>query len=154
MTDKREEFAIARYNNQRSWYSRKANLYKKITHIVSASVVVMSVLLPVSTSVLPCEWKFRWVSLVLSLGIGLATGLAGVFRWRELWISYRATEEALKREYSFYMVKSGTYKGIDDPVSEFMNRVEMILSDEHSKWISFEMSDEMAIKSISNGVKE
>ena len=61
MGNTREEFAVARYNDQLNWYSRKADSYKKITHIVSSAVVVMSVLLPVATSVFPCEWKYRWI---------------------------------------------------------------------------------------------
>jgi hypothetical protein len=154
MGNTREEFAVTRYNDQLNWYSRKADSYKKITHIVSSAVVVMSILLPVATSVFPCEWKYRWISLVLSLGIGLATGLAGVFRWRDLWISYRATEESLKREYSFYFVKTGVYRDCEDPVEVFMNRIETILSDEHSKWVLSEKSGKMAVSSIAKKLTE
>lgn len=138
MNEERENFVIKRYEGQREWYSKKANSYKKITQLVSVAIVIMSVILPVATSVLPPEWKYRWFPVALSLGIGLATGISGVYRWRELWISYRATEEALKREYSYYYVRAHGYAEADDPVAMFASRIEEILSDEHTKWVSAE----------------
>ena len=154
MKETREEFVLTRYKNQLDWYSQKANLYKKITRIMSVIAVVMSLLLPVTTSVFPYEWKFRWISLTLSLGIGLVTSLESVFRWRELWISYRATEEALKREYSFYVVRAGIYEDVEDPIAQFIVRIETILLNEHSKWIFSEKSEKMSIRSVSKNLTE
>lgn len=152
MNEEREQFVLQRYEGQRDWYSKKANSYKKITHVVSVAVVVMSVILPVATSVLPSGWEYRWFPVALSLGIGLATGISGVYRWRELWISYRATEEALKREYSFYYVRAHGYADTDDPVAMFADRIEEILSDEHTKWVSAEKSL-MATEKINHNEK-
>lgn len=133
-----ERFATERYEDQRRWYSDKATHYKQIAHRVSVAIVVMSVLLPVTTSSLPCDWSYRWISVVLSLGIGLATGLAGIFRWRELWITYRATEESLKREHSFYVARVKEYGETEQPVQLFVERMEEILSGEHLKWVAAE----------------
>lgn len=75
MKDIREDFVLKRYNDQLHWYSKKANSCKTIAQMMSVLVVLMSLLLPVATSVLPYDWKFRWMSLTLSFGIGLVTGL-------------------------------------------------------------------------------
>lgn len=77
-----------------------------------------------------------------------------MFRWRDRWVLYRATEESLKREYSLYVVKAGVYANVDEPIVEFLTRVEAILLNEHSKWILSESSEKCQFNRCQRKIKD
>jgi len=62
-------------------------------------------------------------------------GVQHIFQFQENWITYRATAEALKRERHLYLAKAGPYAG-DDRDSQLADRVETLLSQEHTKWVA------------------
>ena len=45
------------------------------------------------------------------------------------------TCEYLKKEKHFFIAKAGPYSDIDDPEKELAERMEEIISQEHTKWI-------------------
>jgi Protein of unknown function (DUF4231) len=65
-----------------------------------------------------------------------------LFQWHQLWITYRSTCEALRHEKYSYLGRTGEYEGVDDNAATkvLIERVESLVSTEHSKWVSRQMS--------------
>lgn len=68
----------------------------------------------------------------------LLEGLQQINQWQHNWITYRSTCEALRHEKYSYLGRSGSYDGMDDDEAKkaLAERVESLISTEHSKWIS------------------
>ena len=71
-------------------------------------------------------------------------GIQQLFQWHHLWITYRATCEGLRHEKYSYLGRTGEYEGLDDSEAKktLVERVESLVSTEHSKWISKRLSNE------------
>jgi hypothetical protein len=102
---------------------------------------------------------YKWIKVIeiscaalvplLSQINGVATALLGsavlvfealqqINQWQHNWITYRSTCEALRHEKYSYLGRSGPYKDMDETAAKqaLVERVESLISTEHSKWIS------------------
>ncbi len=61
--------------------------------------------------------------------------MISIHKYHELWVQYRATSEALKREKLLYLAKVGAYANADQAFEHFVLTIEAILSDENKQWV-------------------
>jgi hypothetical protein len=82
---------------------------------------------------------------VLGCVVIVFEALQQINQWQHNWITYRSTCEALRHEKYSYLGRSGPYKNMDDITAKqaLVERIESLISTEHSKWIS---RQEYAIK--------
>jgi hypothetical protein len=59
-----------------------------------------------------------------------------LYQFQQNWTSYRATCESLKHEKYLWLAGAGPYQNIENPNVVLADRVESIISQEHSKWIA------------------
>jgi len=67
--------------------------------------------------------------------VAVSQGMISINKYHELWLQYRATAEALKREKILYLAKVGAYANADQAFEHFVLTVEAILSDENKQWV-------------------
>lgn len=121
-----------RLNDQIAWYDAKSasnqRWYKsvKVLEIVAAAVIPLSIVFETPTG----------VAAVLGVVIVVAEGVQHVFQYHHNWITYRSTAEALKHEKYLYAASAGPY--VDPQTADILlaERVESLVSQEHSKWVS------------------
>jgi Protein of unknown function (DUF4231) len=122
----------ARLEGQIAWYdSRSGSAQRwfktaKVTEIVCAAAVsVIAHFSAVAVS-------------ILGGAILLLEGLQHLNQWQHNWITYRATCEALRHEKYTYLARSGPYDDLPDAAARKLlaERVEGLISTEHSKWIT------------------
>lgn len=80
----------------------------------------------------------------LGAAIAIFEGANQVNQWQHNWITYRATCEALRHEKYTFIARADPYD-FDDGVKArklLVERVESLISTEHSKWIA--VQDEAA----------
>jgi hypothetical protein len=94
--------------------------------------ILCAVLVPVTATI----WSF--LTALLGAATVMLEGLQQINQWQQNWITYRSTCEALRHEKYSYLSKSGVYEGKSDDEAKRMlaQRVESLISTEHSKWIS------------------
>jgi Protein of unknown function (DUF4231) len=63
-------------------------------------------------------------------------GIQQVYQFHANWLSYRATCEGLKREKFLYLAKAGPYASATDSDVLLAERVEALISEENTKWVS------------------
>ena len=61
-------------------------------------------------------------------------GFQQLFQFQQNWITYRATSEALKHEKFLYLTRAGPYRDSPAPDAVLAERVEGLVSQEHSAW--------------------
>jgi hypothetical protein len=82
-----------------------------------------------------------WVTGCLAAVIVVLEGAQQVYQFQEHWITYRSTAEALKHERYLYLAQAGPYAG-DDRHSQLAERLEGLISQEHTKWTASHRSSD------------
>ena len=127
---------MQRLEDQIDWYDRKSianqRTYKqmKVVEILAAAII-------------------PFLAALRNPSIGMVTGALGVLvtvlegmlhlnQYQQNWINYRSTCEALKHEKYTYLGKASPYANVSDAHALLAERVETLVSEEHSKWASLQ----------------
>src|SRR5271166_6602090 len=136
---------IDRLEDQIQYYDRKASKSQRQYKRIKLTEIIAAALIPFFSALHFSDAKLHFpfaavVSLTAFLGV-LITILEGVLQlqqYQHIWVTYRATCEALKHEKYTYIAKAGVYAKLDDPRALLAERVETIGSQENTKWTSLQ----------------
>ena len=133
-----EDYLRNRVDDQIAWLETKSASNKTwyfrlqiFTLITAASIPVVSLALP--------EEGLRLVVALLGSMTMVAAGITTLFQFKDQWMDYRATVEALKYEKYLFLTGSNPYEN-GNAFSLFTNRIESILSEENINWQKKEFS--------------
>jgi len=127
-----ENPTIKRLEDQISWYDKKCLFNKHWFY----SLKIIEVFIAASIILLP---SFDSPKIVISLTgvlIVLIESLQQLFQFQHNWITFRTTCENLKHEKYLWEAKAGPYSGQGDTSPTLADRIESLISQEHSKWIA------------------
>ncbi len=130
---------IARLEDQIAWYDRKSqhnqHAFKriKITEIVAAAMIPF-----ISATNIP---RLALVTAGLGVLITILEGLLHLNQYQQNWITYRSTCEQLNHEKYIFIALAGPYVNVADPRAVLAERLESLVSQEHSKWASIQQPD-------------
>lgn len=131
-TEGEPDAGYPRLESQILWYDSKSGEAQRRYKWVKGAEFIFSALVPMIAS-LNAEITAATGVLVVVL-----EGLQQLNQWQHNWITYRSTCEALRHEKYSYLARSGSYDSMDDVQARktLAERVESLISTEHSKWIS------------------
>ncbi len=126
------EETTERLEDQINWYDRRSTfnqrLYKwlKIIEIIAAAIIPVVAL---ANDVHPL--------VIAGLGVVIIVleGLQNINQFHHNWITYRSTCEDLKHEKYLWIARGGPYAEEENPGRLLAERIESIISREHSKWV-------------------
>jgi len=127
--DKFENYKKERYEPQVKWYDEKSISNKKWNNILQILVIVIAAILPVSAVL-----EYKWPTVILAAIVAIGTGILKYCKFEEHWHNYRTTCETLRKEKYYYEAKIGEYKDSAEPEELFVERVEALISQAHTKW--------------------
>ena len=135
---------------QINWYDKAMRQSKRAHYVFQIATVVLSGLTPVLVlwSDLPKIWQALPAALVT-----IVVGLSNAFHWRENWIRFAYTMEALKSEKIKFQTRAGSYgTSLSDntAISRFVDRVESLHMGEVADWrtaLVEEVPDSNAVES-------
>ncbi len=129
-----EDYLTSRYQKEITYYEEHAIKNKRIYIIFQWIVIALSAVIPVLVVTLEDRYKL----LIAGLGVILAIGTTGLktFKYQETWINYRTVAETLKKEKYFFDAGLEGYDEAVNPKALFIDRVEALISREHSLWVS------------------
>jgi hypothetical protein len=129
-----EEVTLARLDDQIDWYSRKSSLNQRRFKLMKGVTIASAAAIPVlTTTTIPYG---RYIAAGLGVLIAIMEGLQQLNQYNSNWASYRATSEALKHEKFLYLEKAGPYLAAQNPQALLAERVESLISQEGSKWLT------------------
>ncbi|NOU16016.1 MAG: DUF4231 domain-containing protein [Bacteroidales bacterium] len=137
-----EKYINDRLDGQINWYSDKSSINKNYYYFFKTTEIVFAAIVPFLIASSEGLYIVKFIAGVLSIAIGIISGVLIAFKFQEKWIQYRATSESLKHEKYLYETKSGMYLKNPD-FSVFVERVEFIISKENSDWTQIVISKEV-----------
>ena len=125
------EYLKSRLCDQIRWYSRKSSRYKKYFYTART----LEILLAGSLTALSCTPYLKTSILIplLSFSIVIIASLLALYKFQELWISYRTTSETLKHEKYLFETKTAPYNK-ENRFNLLVENIEAIISSENSIW--------------------
>jgi len=131
---------LARLQEQQTWYSRKSREARKAFKFIKVTEIVAAALIPFLTGHIGAAdhpWpELNYVIGGLGVLITILEGLLHLNQYQEHWTSYRATSEALKHEKFMFDAKAGPYANAVDPRVALAERIEAVMAQENSQWVS------------------
>src|SRR6266581_713246 len=119
-----------RIEEQIKWLSDKSGWNQRQFKRMRFAEIVMGSLIPVLAGLPLPELAGKALVAVLGAAIAIVAGAVSLWRFQELWVQYRATAEALKREKHIYLTGTSPYDGADRfPL--LVSRVEALLATEN-----------------------
>jgi hypothetical protein len=126
------EVTMDRLDDQINWYNSKSKRNQSLFKWLKVLEIIIAAAIPLAASV----WDNNLFPGACGVSIVIIEGVQGVFQFQHNWIVYRATCESLKHEKYLYLAGAGPYLAIDNPLAILAERVESLISQEHSKWIA------------------
>ena len=131
-----QEYMQGRVDDQFNWLEKKAAWNQKRFKRIRTVIIVVSVLIPLASGfITDALW---WLKIAVGAGgaiVAIFQGILTLQKHHELWMQYRVTAEALKREKFLYQTKTGKYFTAKNPFNEFVVNVETILAGENASWL-------------------
>jgi len=130
-----------RYNDQVDWYNRKSNLYKSMNYLIQIPIIFIAAIIPIFAVL-----EEKWITVMLSAVMAIFIGISNFCKFEEKWHNYRTTCETLKKELHYCKSKINEYHDTAEPEELFIQRVESIISREHTRWLTIEKSKKKETK--------
>ena len=131
---------IARLEDQIAWYDRKSqqnqHAFKRIKVTENHRGGSDS-----RSSQPPDIPRLALVTAGLGVLITILEGLLHLNQYQQNWITYRSTCEQLNHEKYVFIALAGPYVNVADPRALLAERLESLVSQEHSKWASIQQPD-------------
>lgn len=127
------KYVKERYESQVSWYDERSIFYKRLNYAFQIPTIFIAAIIPIFAVL-----EQKWITVILSAITAIFIGTLNFGKFEEQWHNYRSTCEALKKELYFYDARIDEYREAAEPEELFVQRVESIISSEHTKWTSIE----------------
>ena len=130
--------------DQMSWYGAKSGKYQrtykriKVVEIIAAALIPFLSALHLSDVASHLPITIGTVVALLGVLITVLEGILQLNQYQQMWVTYRATSEAMKHEKFTYLARAGVYAAASDPRALLAERIETIGSQENSKWASLQ----------------
>jgi len=144
-----EDYLKNRYQGQINWYDKKSKQNKKRYDIFQWVLIISSSITPVLIAInfgLSEFADLKWVTLIVAVVVTISASSIRIFRFHDNWVSYRTTCETLKKELYMYQAGIGEYRNSADKDSIFVERVEILISQENTLWLTIFKNEESKIK--------
>ena len=127
-----------RLEQQIAWYDTKSRQAQNYYKGIKSFEFVLGAAIPIGALTLP-ELA---VATIGAVAVVLA-GIQQMNQWQHNWITYRSTCESLRHEKYSFLGGIGAYEEQSEEEARklLVERVEGLISTEHSKWLSFQSTD-------------
>jgi hypothetical protein len=119
-----------RLDDQLAWYEEKSKHHKRWFQSLKVCQIVIAAAIPAAAA----AGASAGFAGALGAVVVVLEGLQQLFQFQQNWIAYRSTAEALKHEKFLYLARAGPYAGPDGRDRLLAERVEGLVSQEHSAW--------------------
>ena len=123
---------VERLEDQITWYDHKSTVHQRWYKTLKFIEIVSAALIPLSAGF---GWS-AYVTGVLGVLVVILVSVQSLNQLHHNWITYRSTCEELKHEKYLWLAKAGDYSKTEHPDKLLAERVESLVSREHTKWVT------------------
>lgn len=137
-----------RARGQQKYYSTRAGDYQKRFKALKFLSLLATACVPAAAAVLS-DAALKPAVTALGVLVAAVEGWLMIAQYPQMWVSYRASAELLKREQSLFLARGGEYTGLDDATALRLlaERAETIVSAENNQWVE---TQRKAIEALSD----
>ncbi len=131
-----------RIEDQINWYSQKSKYNQNRYKAFKIATILLSVSIPFCTGLVE---QMEWMRFIIGgMGVAIAAieGIQSLYKFKDHWLQYRFTAEALIREKLLFQTLAGPYAEAEDPFKRFVARAEEIMAGEQTQWKELAASEE------------
>ncbi len=121
---------MERLEDQLAWYQAKSRHNKRWYQSLKVAQIVVAAAIPAVAA----AGASAGVAGALGAVVVVLEGVQQLFQFQQNWIAYRSTSEALKHEQYLFLASAGPYSTGDRREALLAERVEALVSQEHSVW--------------------
>jgi heme/copper-type cytochrome/quinol oxidase subunit 3 len=122
-------YLSTRYETAVNWYDAKSIRNKFWYYFIQTSLITLSAVTPILALV-----ELKWPTTITASVVAILTGLLKFLQLQENWLNYRAVCETLRKEFHIFNADIGDYSHAIDKQQLFVDRVENVISREHTLW--------------------
>lgn len=125
-----------RLNPQIEYYDKSSRQFKRRYFGLSVLNIIVLALIPIISLHADSFPVVKVTVALLGAGAAIITGILNLMKFKENWLEYRYTCEALKAEREKHEYQAGEYKGLkfNEADALLVERCEAIMTAEHSTW--------------------
>lgn len=133
-----DQYLTERVEDQYQYYSNAAARAKRKFRVIRLSEIILAACIPFLSALIDVHTvhDMRLVVGLIGLLVTILSGSLMLFKYQDLWVTYRATAEAIKAEQYLFLTRSGHYGGRNSQ-QLFVERIESLLSEESQQWRKF-----------------
>lgn len=133
-----QEYLKNRVFTQRAYFSKKATNSKRKYYVCSIAKLSISLSITIVSLVVGTGSSSSIVVSVLSALVALIEGILLLCKYNENWITYRMTNEKLKKEEILFETMTGEYFEMNksDAFNLFVQNIEAIIQNSNNQWES------------------
>ena len=138
------DLIMERLDDQIAYYEAKSGkcqrYYKRIKlfEIIAAALIPFLAALHVAENHPTVRITLAVVTAVLGVLITIFEGVLQLNQYQQIWITCRATAEAMQHEKFMYLAMAGAYASAADPHALLAERIEAISSQENTRWTALQ----------------
>lgn len=125
------DITLARLEDQIVWYDEKAlrsqRWFKRVKWVELSIATLVPVIALVDVTV--------YLTALLGAIVVILQITEQLNQFQQNWITYRSTCEQLKHEKYLFHAGAGPYTNAKQPARRLAERIESLISQEHSKWV-------------------
>jgi hypothetical protein len=144
MAQTEHDYLKDRLQEQLDYHSKASKENKKKFYSLQFLIILTSALIPIVNVVSPAGDALRLISSIFGGIIVVTTSLLQLHKYHENWITFRSTQELLKREKYLYLNDAGDYSNIEPEKKKrlLVENVESIVSSETSRYFTIHKTDQ------------
>ncbi|NND90490.1 MAG: DUF4231 domain-containing protein [Granulosicoccus sp.] len=127
------DYIRTRVDDQLTWYGDKSAFNKRWYYRLQLVTLLAATAIPV-ISLSSANPSTRILVALIGAIAAVSTGVLSLFQFRDQWMDYRSTAEALKFEKHLYLTRAAPYQS-EDAYSLFVNRIEATIISENRGWL-------------------
>jgi Protein of unknown function (DUF4231) len=131
-----DDYIQDRVDGQIEWYDRKSGTNQRWFRWLRIVEIIAAASIPLLVGYTDSMIELKVVVGILGLLVAVLAGVLGLYQFQENWSGYRTTCEGLKQEKYLFLTKTQPYDQ-GDAFSLFVQRVENLVSKEHSTWSQY-----------------
>ena len=129
-----EEYLKNRHDDQINWYDRKSSQNQKTYKRLQFVLIISAASVPFISGYVDNLSYLQYLLGGIGVLIAAVTGLLSLYKFQEIWTTYRTTCESLRREKFLYLTRTDPYIE-KNAFNLLVQRVEALLAKENSSWV-------------------
>ena len=129
-----EEYLKDRLDDQINWYDRKSSQNQKTYKRLQFVLIISAASVPFISGYVDNLSYLQYLLGGIGVLIAAVTGLLSLYKFQEIWTTYRTTCESLRREKFLYLTRTDPYIE-KNAFNLLVQRVEALLAKENSSWV-------------------